>query len=552
MHDTSFVLLLGLAHWEAPRVKDCVRRYRERRQTTITLLPLTLLLLLTMTTTVTATTAQTTCSTPQQNSNHSNTTRESSSTTSTYWAGTYGGSSPDLACSVEQASDGGYIIAGYTDSFGAGGYADAWVLKLDCAGSIAWEKMYGGSGWDNAQSIQQTSDGGYIVAGGTDSGAGSHDLWILKLTSDGAVAWQKAYGGSDYDSAECIEQTSDGGYIVAGETRSTSAGYADFWVLKLDSGGSVTWQKVYGGNSWDTACSVRQTSDGGYIVAGETDSFGVDSGDFWVLKLTSDGAVAWQKAYGGGENDEAYSVHETSNGGYIVAGETASFGAGLYDAWVLGLSSDGSVIWQKTYGGGNYDHAHSVQQTSDGGYIVSGCTRSFGQSYYDVWVLKLETTGWVTWQKTYGGSNWDDAYSIQQTSDGGYVMAGFTYSFGAGSGDAWLVKLGVGGDIVWDAGSGASTQTTGVIPMDSDAITSMTSVGRVDSDATVQDTHVTPRDTNATVMVQAAPGSVAYLGGQPTGGLSSVVTILTGVGAVAAVVVIAAIANARTSRKHVQ
>jgi hypothetical protein len=208
-----------------------------------------------------------------------------------------------------------------------------------------------------------------------------------------AQEWAKTYGGASDDRANSIQPTSDGGYIVAGWTISFGAGGADVWVLKLDGSGNVTWQKTYGGAGTDWATSIQQTSDGGYIVAGVTGSFGAGSGDVWVLKLDGSGNVTWQKTYGGGSTDYAYSIQQTSDGGYIVAGLTDSFGAGSADVWVLKLDGSGNVTWQKTYGGGSTDYAYSIQQTSDGGYIVAGLTDSFGAGSYDFWVLKLDGSG---------------------------------------------------------------------------------------------------------------------------------------------------------------
>src|SRR3989338_7756455 len=329
------------------------------------------------------------------------------------WAATYGGGDSEHASSIQQTRDGGYIVAGEKRFFGAG-EPDAWVLKppnvwvlkLNPDGTVDWQKVYGGANWDRAYSIQQTSDGGYVVAGETSSfGAGRPDFWVLKLRHYGTVEWQKTYGGTDQDEAHSIQQTSDGGYIVAGSTWSFGAGGEDIWVLKLKADGTVEWQKTYGGGNWDGAYSVHETSDGGYIVAGRrTMSLGAGGEkipDIWVLKLRPNGTVDWQKTYGKeGGWEVAGSIHETRDGGYIMAGETgnAHTGTGTLSisgikVWVLKLSPDGTVDWQKTYGGGNLDRADSIRETSDGGYIVAGNTSSFGDRYGDFWVLKLSPDG---------------------------------------------------------------------------------------------------------------------------------------------------------------
>jgi len=362
--------------------------------------------------------------------------KETPPSTPIIWQKTYGGSSDEKANSIQQVADGGYIVAGDTYSFGNGG--DVYILKLKSDGSLDWYETYGGSDNDYAYSIQQTTDGGYIVAGYTDSyGAGYYDAYILKLQSDGSLDWYKTYGGSDYDYAYSIQQTTDGGYIVAGETYSFGTS-GDAYILKLKSDGSLDWQKTYGGGNYDYAYSIQQTTDGGYIVAGETYSFG-NSGDAYILKLQSDGSLDWQKTYGGSGGDFAYSIQQTTDGGYIVAGCRYSFGAGG-DVYILKLKSDGSLDWEKTYGGSNYDYANSIQQKTDGGYIVAGETYSFGAGG-DAYILKLKSDGSLDWYKTYGGSNDDAAYSIQQTTDGGYIVAGETRSFGAGGEDVYILKL---------------------------------------------------------------------------------------------------------------
>ena len=407
------------------------------------------------------------------------------------WFKTYGGTGNDSASSIQQTSDGGYIVAGDTTSFGAGN-RDIWLLKLDGEGNAMWQKTYGGTGREWIESIQQTSDGGYIVAGHTPSfGAGGGDAWILKLDDSGNVTWQKTYGGTGYDRTSSIQLTSDGGYIVAGYTTSFGAGGGDAWVLKLDGSGNVTWQRTYGGTALDFAGSIQQTSDGGYIVAGYTESFGAGERDGWLLKLDGDGNVSWQKTYGGTGNEYAGSVLQTSDG-YIVAGQTESFGAGGDDAWIMKLNVSGNVTWQKTYGGMGYDSAWSVLQTSDG-YIVAGDTESFGAGSRDAWLMKLDGSGNVTWQKTYGGARYDSNFSVHKIQDGGYTMAGSTQSFGVGSDDAWFFKLdenGSANSCPFERFSTATVTDTTATVVDTAAMTSTTFVSGVD-------TTIVPADSTA-------------------------------------------------------
>ena len=367
----------------------------------------------------------------------------------TAWAKAYGGVNHDVAHCIQQASDGGFIVAGETSSFGVVN-PDVWVLKLDVNGSIQWQKSYGGIGFDIGRSIQQTSDGGYIVAGETSSFGTDTDVWILKLNADGTVQWQNRYGGNGVDVAYSVQQTSDGGYIVAGEMTPAGATAADAFVLKLKSDGSIDWQEFYGGTGDDRAWSIRQASDGGFIVAGETNSFGAGGFDIWVWKLEASGSVAWQRTFGGIKDDTAYSVQQTSDGGYIIAGGVTPVGSIFKDVFLLKLDASGSVVWGNRYGGANNDVAFSVQQASDGGYIIAG-KNSPNPITSNMWVLKLDSNGGVVWEKTYGGQGSNSANFVFQNSDGGYIMTGET-SFGAGEADAWALKLDENGNI----GSGCS------------------------------------------------------------------------------------------------
>jgi uncharacterized delta-60 repeat protein len=360
--------------------------------------------------------------------------------TQTVWQKTYGGGGDDVAWSIQQTKDGGYIVAGSTESFGAGGY-DVYLIKLDENGNMVWEKTYGGSDDDRAYSIQQTTDGGYIVAGRTNSfGAGYADVYLIKLDADGKMVWEKTYGGSDDDGAWSIQQTKDGGYIVAGYTSSFGAGGLDVYVIKLDANGNELWKKTYGGSD-DEIAVIKQTKDGGYIVAGWTKSFGAGSLDVYIIKLDANGNKVWEKTYGGSGDDWANSIQQTTDGGYIVAGGTYSFGAGSLDVYIIKLDANGTKLWEKTFGESNDDDAWSIQQTKDGGYIVAGYTNSFGAGYEDVYVIKLDENGNKVWEKTYGGTEWDWASSIQQTKDGGYIVAGSTESFGAGYADVYIIKM---------------------------------------------------------------------------------------------------------------
>jgi hypothetical protein len=260
-----------------------------------------------------------------------------------------------------------------------------------------------------------------------------------------AVAFAKTYGGTGSEGAFSVQQTSDGGYIVAGRTYSFGAGWYDIFLIKTDANGNLRWAKTYRGTDYDGASHVQQTSDGGYMLAGVTRSFGAGESDIFLIKTDADGNIQWAKTYGGTYSEEAYSVQQTSDGGYIVAGRTGSWPN--YDIFLIKTDANGNIQWAKTYGGTNWDEARSVQQTSDGGYIVAGYTGSFGAGFYDIFLIKTDANGNIQWAKTYGGTSWDEAYSIRQTSDGGYIVAGYTRSYGIGGEDIFLIKTDANGNI---------------------------------------------------------------------------------------------------------
>ena len=357
------------------------------------------------------------------------------------WSKTFGGADKDMGNSVHQTSDGGYIIAGETESFGAG-YRDVYLVKTDENGNEEWSKTFGGADEDMGNSVQQTLDDGYIIVGLTRSpGAGHADVYLIKTDENGNEEWNKTFGGQKTDFGYSLQQTSDGGYIITGITSSFGAGYADVYLVKTDENGNEEWSKTFGGKSADYGFSGQQTSDGGYILAGWTTSFGTGDVDIYLVKTDETGNEEWSKTFGGAGYDECQSVQQTLDGGYIIAGLTHSFGAGG-DVYLIKTDENGNEVWSKIFGGSAVDYCYQVKQIPEGGYIIIGTTYSFGAGGKDIYFMKTDSDGNVEWTRTFGGSDQDEGLSVQQVSDGGYIIAGLTVSFGAGDKDVWLIKAG--------------------------------------------------------------------------------------------------------------
>ena len=360
---------------------------------------------------------------------------------------TFGGINDDYGSSVQQISDGGFIIAGETSSFGAGG-RDVYIIKTDSTGNIIWDKSFGGNGNDGSKAIQQTPDGGFVIAGFTASFSnGSYDVYLIKTDRSGTIVWEKTFGGSGDDWCNSVQQTLDGGFVMAGRTGSFGAGLVDVYLIKTDGSGNKVWEKTFGGSSYDYGYSVQQTSDGGFLIVGNTYSLGDGSLEVYLIKTDVSGNKVWEKNFGGSSFDFGYSVEKTSDGGFVIIGFTTSFGAGQEDVYLVKVDAEGNKIWEKTFGGFLEDQGNSIQQTSDGGFIISGFTESLGAGYFDVYLIKTDANGKKIWEKTFGGSSFDWGYSVQQVSDGGFVITGKTFSSGAGGSDVYLIKTDSEGNV---------------------------------------------------------------------------------------------------------
>jgi uncharacterized delta-60 repeat protein len=362
---------------------------------------------------------------------------------------TYGSTGNDEAYSVQQTTDGGYIVVGSADLSGTGNL-DVYLIKTNSSGDTLWTRTYGGAHEDRGYAVRQTSDGGYIIAGYAASfGSGSCHIFVVKTTSSGSTLWAKSYAYSDtsFDIARSIEQTSDGGYIIAGFTYrfgTFRGATSDAYLIKTNSSGDTLWTKTYGGAREDRGYEVQQTSDGGYIVAGYTASSGASPYHCYVVKTTSSGNLLWTKTLARNDtcHEIARSLTLTSDGGYIIAGFADSYDpVSNDDVYLVKMTSSGDTVWTRRYG----DTAHteyglSIRQTSDGGYIVVGSRWSLSTNESQVYHMKTNSSGDTLWTRTYGGPKEQEGTSVRQTSDGGYIIAGYTSSFGGGNYDMYLIK----------------------------------------------------------------------------------------------------------------
>ena len=355
------------------------------------------------------------------------------------WNKTFGGTGSNYGRSIQQTKDRGYIITGGTwGKYGSDNW-DFWLIKTDSSGNEIWNKTFDRSSVDRGYSGQETSDGGYIIAGYTFDSGSWRDGWLIKTDSAGTEMWNRTFGGSGDDEAYSVQQTSDDGYIVTGYTKTEKwYGIANVWLIKTDSAGNKLWDQTFGGTEYDCGYSVQQTNDDGYIIAGVTNSYSAGNGDVWLIKTDSAGNKLWDQTFGGKYSEEGYSVQQTKDDGYVIAGFTASFGAGGPDIWLIKTDSEGNEIWNKTFGWEGSDYGYTVQQTSDGGYILSGGTNSHSGG---VWLIKTDSEGNSIWDKTFDGITFGGiGYSLQETSDGGIVITGTT-SYHTGYTDVFLIKI---------------------------------------------------------------------------------------------------------------
>lgn len=363
-------------------------------------------------------------------------------------------------------------------------------------------KTWGGSKNESAQAVTKTSDGGYAILGYTQSNDGdvrnksneSYDYWLLKFDARNQLQWQKTYGGSDDDRGFDLIQTSDGGFAMLGKSKSNdldvseNSGFDDFWVSKLDSNGSISWEYSYGFAGSDTPNSIIQTRDNGYLLTGVLDVSASNGqgdrhaavrqrhagGDYWAVKLNSSGVREWSNYYGGSFTDTAYDAIQTQDNGYIIIGSSdsndvdISNSKGGYDFWVVKISNTGSLVWEKTFGGSEIDEARAITSSNDGNYLIVGDTRSDDLNISqnagaaDLWLIKITPEGTLLWEKTIGGTNFDVGRSVSKTQDNGFLISGSSRSSDGnlttnkGLNDAWVLKIDSGGNIKWHKSIGGS------------------------------------------------------------------------------------------------
>ena len=411
------------------------------------------------------------------------------------WEKSYGGKHAEYLFDVISTPDYGFILAGSSASGKNGnktelsqGNLDYWVWKMDEKGELDWQKSFGGSGDDFLQSIKLTNDGGFILAGTSNSSKGNQknddsrgqeDLWILKLDAKGGEMWQKTIGGNGQEKLNSIIQTTDGGYLIAGSSSSDisgekteeNRGNLDYWIVKLDKIGKIEWQKTYGGPQFDLLKSVVQTNDDGYILGGYSNSIAsgdkiennIGLGDYWIIKTNDKGELLWQRTLGGDKDDQLNCLIKVVDGGFVLGGNSNSSatnnkskGSKGTDFWILKLDEKGEIIWQETYNYGKTDILTSIVENPDGTMLVGGYAQSevMGTSMKDkegindYIALKINSKGEEIWTQTVGSNGEDLMKKTIVTRDGGYLLAGTSKgkisrdkNSGKGSNDFWIVKL---------------------------------------------------------------------------------------------------------------
>jgi len=352
----------------------------------------------------------------------------------TLWTRTIGGLQDDQGQSVKVTPDGGYVVAGFTHSIGAG-ENDYYLLRVGVGGDLLWDTTYGFVRNEQAYGIAVTGDGGYAICGFTNSiGSGIEDVYLVRTDADGDTIFTRTYGGTTGDAGYGIADLTNSGFAICGIRGS------DIYMIRTDTIGDTLWTRTFGGSGNDFGNSLARTADGGFVICGATNSFGSGLSDVYLLKVDGSGNLLWSKTFGGTKNDWGASVVPDLDDGFIVCGYTESFGHGAFDCYLIKTDADGDTVWTRTFGGGGNEAGYSVIVLPDGSIAVAGFTDSWGHGALDLYLLKVGSDGSQTWSAVYGGPADDVAYSLAPTADGGFIAVGYTKSFGFGSADLYILK----------------------------------------------------------------------------------------------------------------
>jgi hypothetical protein len=358
------------------------------------------------------------------------------SSTELIWQRTFGGTGDDRAFCVVRSGDGGFLAVGSSSSFGSG-KTFGWIVRTDQDGNMLWNRTYEEEEGSEFRSALWTDDG-FLLVGNTFSSSGDESGWIVRIDEQGNALWNLTVQGKETKlfSAAAVQD----GFILVGLTYSSGRNDSDALTVKIDASGRILWNKSYGWNGDDAFRAVIATDDNEIVAAGYTNSLGKGDYDFWLVKMDGNGVVLWSNTYGGAGADMAYSLTIATEG-YLIAGETHSFGNSDAKAFVVKTDLNGNLIWQREYGGQQYDTAATIIPSRAGGYVVAGFTFSFGAGQRDFWIFNIDDSGTILWSRTQGGKNFDEAYSVIEVAPNQFVVAGWTNSFGKGKYDYYVVRM---------------------------------------------------------------------------------------------------------------
>ena len=368
----------------------------------------------------------------------------------------FGGAGEDLGNDVLSTADGSCILVGWTDTEGTNG--DILVMKIDGKGNQIWKRVLEGEEFEVAEAIIETADGGYLVTGWSHSIESLvSKVIVVKLDAKGRVVWQSNIAELGHAIAFDVVSAPDGGFVIAGLCDTNNSGQVDVLLLKISSDGEEQWRRIYGGASYDAAVSIAKSPMGGYILAGSTDSFGAGKLDAYLLAVDDSGLFKWQKTFGGIGNDNIRSVAVDHDGSILLTGGIESSQAGILDIYLLKTDMNGNLLWETTIGGKGSERGEAIEILSDGGLAVAGYSSSFASGIWDVFLVRTDDSGKILWQRNYGGSSSELGWAMDKTYDGGFVITGWTKSFGAILHDVYLVKTDSNGEVFDGLGDSASS-----------------------------------------------------------------------------------------------